>query len=179
MPTQTPVTAESSVASLPNGRWVVDPERSTAEFTAKGSWGLASVKGAFKDISGELDIANGEPSGQLVLGAESLDTGNKKRDKHLRSPDFFNVERHPDVVFSVRSLGSRPGGQTTLDGVLKVRETSHPLSIDVTVTQVGGGDLRLSGTTRVERADVGLTWNKMGMMRGDVGLSADVYLVRG
>lgn len=164
---------------LPDGRWVLDPGRSTATFAAKGTWGLIPVKGAFERLRGELEIVDGAARGTLALDAASLETGSAQRDKHLRSADFFDVERHPEVVFLLRALRGRPGGGASAEGILEVRDVTHPLTLDLTVAQLGRGDVRLTTATRVERADVGLTWNKLGMMRGDVALSVSAVLVRG
>ncbi len=157
---------------------MVDAARSSAKFAAKGTWGLVPVEGTFGQLSGDLEIADGIPRGGLVLQAASLDTGNEKRDKHLRSADFFDVEHHAEVVFRLNKLNPRAGGGISAEGTLKVRHVTHPLTIDLTAEKLDAGNLRLAADTRVERADVGLTWNKMGMMRGDVGLSVDVLLVR-
>jgi polyisoprenoid-binding protein YceI len=165
-------------AALPDGRWTLDPSRSTASFTAKGTWGLIPVNGSFKRMRGQLEIAGGVPSGGFVVEADSLDTGNAKRDTHLRSADFFDVDRHAEVVFRPKVLRSGPDGGASAEGILTVRTVAHRVTFDLTVTELDGGDLRVTGSTRVERANVGLTWNKMGMMRGDVGLSVDAYLVQ-
>jgi polyisoprenoid-binding protein YceI len=86
-----------SPASIRPGRWTLDPARSAIRFTHKTIWGLVTVKGTFADLSGEGEVLPDRSAhGSLRIGAASLDTRNAKRDKHLRSADFFDVERHPE-----------------------------------------------------------------------------------
>ncbi|WP_322755359.1 YceI family protein [Frankia sp. Cas3] len=73
------------------GPWRLDPSRSTVELHTKSMWGLAPVKGTFRELSGEGALtATGEASGTLTVHSASIDTKNRKRDDHLRSADFFD-----------------------------------------------------------------------------------------
>jgi polyisoprenoid-binding protein YceI len=75
------------------GDWVFDPSASTVEFVGKSFWGAMPVRGTFGTVSGSGTVgADGAISGLLVIDAASLDTKMSKRDEHLRSADFFNVE---------------------------------------------------------------------------------------
>ena len=95
------------------GSWQVDPQRSSVEFRVGNFWGLATVQGHFGDYQGKLDLG-ADPAIELAIDAASLDTGNSKRDEHLRSTDFFDAEHHPRVQFVAQSV--EPQGDT-----LKVR----------------------------------------------------------
>jgi len=85
------------------GRWMLDPEKSRIEFHVKHFWGAITVHGSFSKLSGEGSISSSRAIiGQLIVDAASLATNNKKRDAHLRSADFFDVDNHPHVVVTVR-----------------------------------------------------------------------------
>ena len=75
------------------GRWQLDPQRSSVEFRAGHVWGLASVIGHFDDFEGRLDL-KADPAIELMINAASVQTGNPKRDRHLRSGDFFDADHH-------------------------------------------------------------------------------------
>jgi polyisoprenoid-binding protein YceI len=166
-------TMQASQSALPAGRWRVEPTGSQVGFAARGVWGLAAVKGAFSDFTGTLDVADdGAAHGTLEIAATSLDTGNAKRDEHLRSADFFDVKNHPTVTFSLRSVA---GGQ--LHGVLSVIDTDLNLDAPLTVALVSPDHLTLSTAITVERKAAGLGWSKFGMIQGKAHLNAEVKLV--
>ena len=93
------------------GRWTLDPAGSSAEFHAKQFWGAITVHGHFERLEGEGTVApDGTVSGVVRLDAASLTTKNNKRDKHLRSADFFDTEHHPNVTITVTRLSLDPDG---------------------------------------------------------------------
>src|SRR6188472_3283395 len=92
------VTPHVATPRVETSRWRIDPERSSVEFRARTFWGLMTVKGRFGRYDGWLDLRDGAAI-ELTIDADSLDTGNERRDKHLRSSDFFDVENHPQVRF--------------------------------------------------------------------------------
>ena len=149
------------------GNWTLDSSRSTVGLRSKSMWGLAPVKGTFREVSGTGTVsAAGEVSGTLTLAAASVDTKNSKRDTHLRSADFFDSDNHPGITFSV--TGVRPSDQgITVSGALTVRDRTRPLSLEATASVLETGEVRLDGEVRVNRADFGLTWNQMGMASMD------------
>ena len=95
--------------------WRIDPDRSSVEFNAK-VWGIATVKGGFTRYRGTLDLS-GDPAVELIVEADSLDTKNARRDKHLSSPDFFGVEQHPYIRF-VSESAALVGERLEVRGVL-------------------------------------------------------------
>src|ERR1700760_2126801 len=84
--------------SIPEGRWRIDPTRSSVEFRTPTLWGLATVTGRFETYEGTLDLQQ-NPAIELTIDAASLNTNLGFRDKHLRSEDFFDVANHPRVRF--------------------------------------------------------------------------------
>jgi polyisoprenoid-binding protein YceI len=144
------------------GLWRLDSAQSTVELRTKSMWGLAPVKGTFSEVTGEGVIsATGEASGSLTISSASIDTGNKKRDDHLRSADFFDSANHPDIVFTAQRFALAPEGATA-HGTLRVNDTEQPLTFTATVS-TSGDEARLDATVPVDRADFGLTWSPMRM----------------
>jgi polyisoprenoid-binding protein YceI len=161
------------------GLWHVDPSAGKLQFRVKTFWGLLTVKGTFDTYEGSLNIdGRGNASGELVVSVDSLDTKNAKRDEHLRSPDFFHKELHPTVRFVVDVFSTAPGAQEIM-GDLYVGEKIARLRLPLELTPAGEGNLRLKATGVVSRQDVGMLWNKVGMIRGDVVLDGELDLIRG
>jgi polyisoprenoid-binding protein YceI len=139
------------------GEWVLDPRRSSIQLNSK-SLGLIPVKGVFRDVSGHGTVSlDGSVSGTLLLTAASIDTGNTKRDVHLRSGEIFDSGNHPQITFTAD--GIRPAGTgVTVTGALTVRGRTRPLSFDATASVSDSGEICLDAETRVNRADFDLTW---------------------
>lgn len=171
--------AKGSDLSLPVGAWEVDPTASRLEFLAKTMWGMAKVKGHFDDFGGQLLVGDDGAYGELKIASMSLDTGHEKRDEHLRSADFFGVEENPEVTFTTTTVKAATGGDLLVTGALKLPRATLPLELPVKVARGEGGRLRVSGTTTVGRKQAGMDWNRIGMMVGDVILSAEIELVPG
>jgi polyisoprenoid-binding protein YceI len=165
------------MSALPDGIWNVDPQRSEIGFAVKEMWGLRTVRGVFGAYDGSLEVRAGSAAGELTIEAGSLDTGHKKRDQHLRSPAFFDVERHPRIVFTATAVTARDGG-ATVAGELLIGPSRARLEIPANVDRTADGALRVEGETTVSREAAGLAWNKLGMIRGDAVLRARLTLNR-
>jgi polyisoprenoid-binding protein YceI len=145
------------------GTWTLDASKSTVGLRSKSMWGLAPVKGVFRQVSGQGTVSPaGDVSGTMTVSAASIDTKVKKRDTHLRSADFFDSDTYPDITVTVNQ--ARPSGQgVTVSGSLTVRDRTKPLTFDATVSAVSDNEMSLDAEVPVNRADFGLTWNQMGM----------------
>ena len=145
------------------GDWVLDPGRSSIRLRTR-VMGLVPVNGVFRRFSGVGTIsADGKIGGTLTVAAASIDTGNGRRDRHLRSADFLDAGNHPDIVFTVD--GNRPSGPgVAVAGTLTVRGQTRPLSFGVAAAVQGNGEICLNAEVRVNRADFGLTWNPVGLV---------------
>jgi len=162
---------------LPDGAWSVDPRRSEIGFAVKAMWGLVTVHGVFGSYDGSLNVRAGGAAGELTIEAASLDTGNGRRDRHLRSPDFFDVERHPRIVFTATGATVRDG-RLAVVGELAIDPSRVPLEIPVAVEEMADGALRVDGKVTVSREDAGLAWNMLGTIGGDAMLHARLTLER-
>ena len=145
------------------GEWVLDPRESSIRLKSR-SMGLIPVNGLFRDVSGTGTIAaDGEVSGTVTVAAASIDTKNAKRDTHLRSADFFDSGNNPDITFTAGAIrASGPGALVT--GTLTVRGRTRPLSFDAAASVRADGGIWVDAEVRVNRADFGLTWNRMGLV---------------
>jgi polyisoprenoid-binding protein YceI len=146
------------------GEWVLDPRKSSIRLKTRSMWGLAPVKGVFREVSGNGTISSdGQVSGTVTVAAASIDTKNARRDTHLRSADFFDVANNPDITFAADLI--RPSGQgVAVAGALTVRGRTRPLSFDAAASVQGDGGIWLDAEIRINRADFGLTWNPMGLV---------------
>ena len=151
------------------GAWTLDGARSSVALSSKSVWNLVNVKGRFTQVTGAATIsAAGQASGTLTVVAASVDTGNKKRDDHLRSADFFDAAKYPDFSASISSVTlSGDGADATFAGTLTVRDQTRPVSISGKVSAPGGDELRLDAEVPVNRADYGMSFNRLNMMSLD------------
>ena len=152
------------------GSWRLDANRSEVRLETRHTWGLRPLHGVFRQVAGDGTVtAAGDVSGVVTVAAGSLDTKNSTRDKHLRSADFFDVATHPDLTFAVDGVApadSSADGGVRVTGRLTIRGLTRPASFDATVSATGD-EVRLDGKLQVNRADFGLTWNRMGIASMD------------
>ncbi len=146
--------------------WRIDPDHSVASF-AIGHMMVAVVHGIFNSLSGAIRFDPADPasiSAEITIDAARMTTGIAKRDAHLKSPDFFDVEHFPTISFTsasaevVRSQKMRVAGELTLHGV------TRPVTLDVTwagpvTSDDGDTSIGFSAKASLNREDFGLTWN--------------------
>jgi polyisoprenoid-binding protein YceI len=162
------------------GVWTVDPSRSTIGFKSKGFWGLATAKGHFSDFSGDGQITETQTVfGRVDIKAASLDTKINKRNEHLRSADYFDVAKFPDISVVVTSAESIDGDTVDLRAQLTVKGTTAPLPLRTKVTVLDDGAVRLSAQATIDRKDFGVDGNIMGMVVDKATISGDVVFRRG
>jgi polyisoprenoid-binding protein YceI len=157
------------------GSWRIDPARSSAEFHVRHFYGLVTVKGHFDRFDGTLDL-DGAPSVELTIDADSLETNNRQRDKHLRSKDFFDVEHHPQVQF-VSDTATLDGETLSVRGRLYAGGADIPLAFETTIHQTDG-ELETEAVTQVDHRKLGMTWSPLGILRAPSTLIVHARLVR-
>jgi len=119
-------------------------------------FGLIAVRGRYGGFDGELHIdAAGTASGILRVEAETISTGIKKRDSHLRSSDFFAVERHPHMTFELTTLTPNTDGSVRLTGTLHIRDRALLIDTPVSVAPVGSDGLRIDADFEVDHRTAG------------------------
>jgi polyisoprenoid-binding protein YceI len=158
------------------GRWRLDPAQSTAEFHVPNFWGLVKVKGRFDRLSGWLEVGErGERRMELTIDANSLQTGNEKRDEHLRSGDFFDTEHHPTVRFVSTSVSDPVGGRVQVHGELLA--AGHRVVLDLEPTLRQHADrLQVDASTTLDQRELGMTWSPLGMTRAPATLTVHARL---
>ena len=150
--------------------WQIDPAHSSIEFSVKHMM-MTTVRGRFKEFHGSLAADEEHPQGCCVdveIRVASIDTGMPDRDAHLRSADFFDVERYPVITFrSSRAEGdfAREGDRFRVFGELTIRDTTTEIVLDC-VYQGRGQDpwgkerAGFSATAEIDRREWGLKWNQ-------------------
>jgi polyisoprenoid-binding protein YceI len=149
------------------GSWTLDGARSSVGLRTKSVWGMVKVKGVFSQVSGAAVIsAAGEAAGTITVATASIDTGVKKRDDHLRSADFFDAARYPDITFSAASVTLTDEG-AVVSGTLTVRDQTRPVTVSGTVSAHGADEISLDAELPVNRGEYGMSFNQLGMMSLD------------
>jgi polyisoprenoid-binding protein YceI len=162
-------------ASIIDGAWRLDRARSSVAFQVRHFYGLMTVKGEFANYEGTLDLG-ATPAVELTIQADSLDTKLAKRDAHLRSSDFFDAERHPQVRF-VSDSASLDGETLHVPGQLHAAGRQIPLALDATVREVDG-ELEIEAITEADHRELGMTWSPLGILRAPSKLIVRGRLVR-
>jgi polyisoprenoid-binding protein YceI len=146
------------------GRWVLDPAESRVEFHVKHFWGAITVHGSFGQITGEGNLGpDGALTGRLNIDAASLGTKNKKRDEHLRSAEFFDVEHHPHVVVTVTA--AKLAGLATLvcQGALETAGHVQPIEFSAHIEEASAQAVTLRAELEIDRTGFAMTWSPLGM----------------
>lgn len=178
-------------AAVPAGTWELDTAHSGVHFKVRHLM-VSYVRGDFEKISGrivydEKDISRS--SADITIEAASISTRVAKRDDHLRSPDFLDAAKYPVITFKSKRVEKAGDGRLKMTGDLTIRGVTREVVLDVQgpappikdlegKTRVGG-----SATTKIDRKDFGLTWNKAiesgGVVVGDeVEITIDVEVVK-
>lgn len=161
------------------GVWNLSPDRSSISFSIRNMWGLLRVKGRFTEFSGDGQLSGaGAIFGRVDIRAAALDTGIRRRDEHLRSPDFFDVERFGEITVVVTAVHPSRGKSADLRANLTIKGNTAPLPLPVTISELDDGAIRIVGETKVDRAQFGLGWNRLGVMAPAATVAADAIFVR-
>jgi polyisoprenoid-binding protein YceI len=161
------------------GVWNVDPSRSTIAFKAKSMWGLAPVKGRFTEFSGDGQITDARTVfGRIDVKAASLDTKIGKRDEHLRSADFFEAAKFPDISVVVTAAQVIDGDTVDLRAQITVKGKTAPLPLQAKIAVQADGAVRVSTHATLNRKDFGVDGNMIGMIPDKVTISGDVVFRR-
>lgn len=147
-------------------QWNLDPTHTTIEFSVK-HLGIATVRGRFRTFQAAAQTAADGTLTKIeaTIDAASIDTGVEQRDGHLRSPDFFDVAKYPEIRFV--STGIKPNGpnESVITGNLTLHGVTNPVTFTLErsgVTKDPWGNRRVAATAtgKLQRKDWGLTWNQ-------------------
>jgi polyisoprenoid-binding protein YceI len=179
-PTLALLVALAAPALAETSTWEIDPAHSSIQFGVRHLM-ISTVKGRFPKFTATAVADEKEPTRAVVeasIDAASLDTGEAKRDEHLKSPDFFDVAKYPTITFKSTKVEAAGDRHFKLHGDLTMHGVTKPVVLDVEATpQVKGmrGETRAGAraTTKVNRKDFGINWSKT-MDGGGVVVGDDV-----
>jgi polyisoprenoid-binding protein YceI len=159
---------------LPTGTWTLDPVHSTIGFELPYLAGI--FRGQFRDVEAKLTADSLSGSARVA----SIDVKDENLVAHLQSPEFFDVERHPELRFVSNSI-ERSGDDVTVRGDITIRGTTRPVALTGTIAgpftdAFERERLNLKLETTVDRTEFGLNWN-MPLPNGEPALQHEVTLV--
>ncbi len=184
----TQLETDRGIVRVPTGTWAVDPAHSAVEFRVKHMM-ISTVRGHFGEFAGTIEAAPEYRDSKVrgTIQAASIDTNEPRRDDHLRSADFFDVENYATIEFESTRIEHVGRGDYRVTGDLTMHGETHPVTLDVTVhgvTRDGQGQDRVGLEARgtLSRSDFGLRWQQAletgGVVVGDeVRISADMAAV--
>ena len=179
------LTLAALAAALSTGAYAasydLDASHSTIGFGVKHMV-VTTTKGQFTEYTGGFEYDAADPASlkaQATIKVASVDTGNGKRDDHLRGADFFDVATHPEITFVSKSA-EKVGDEVVLTGDLTIKgvtkEIKLPLTVNGPITDPWGNvRVGLEGKTKIKRQDFGITWSKT-MDGGGLVVADDVTL---
>jgi polyisoprenoid-binding protein YceI len=171
--------------------WSIDPTHSVAEFKVKHMM-ISNVKGSFPKVSGVLTLNETDPSQssvEAIIDVASIETRDVQRDGHLKSADFFDVEKFPAMTFKSTRVQPEAAGEGEVEGDLTIRDVTRKVVFVVEGPTAPAkdpwGNLRVAvaATTKISRKEYGLTYNAAleagGVLVGDeVTITLDVQFVK-
>jgi polyisoprenoid-binding protein YceI len=171
--------------------WNIDRAHSVAEFKVKHMM-ISNVKGQFAKLAGALTLDESDLTNSRVeasLEAASLETRDAQRDAHLKSADFFHVEKFPTLSFTSTGISVVRDGELAVEGDLTIRDVTRKVLFSIegptppAKDPWGNTRVAVSAATKINRKDFGLTWNTAletgGILVGDeVTITLDVQFVK-
>jgi polyisoprenoid-binding protein YceI len=171
--------------------WNIDPAHTVAEFKVKHMM-IANVKGHFSKVSGVLVRDESGPANdraEATIDAASIQTRDDQRDAHLKSADFFHVEKFPTLHFKSTGINGVGAGELSVEGDLTIRGVTRKVRFAVegptppAKDPWGNTRIGISASTKINRKDFGLTWNAAletgGILVGDdITITLDAQFVK-
>lgn len=160
-------TLSNSASTIPGyvaGTWDIDPVHSEVSFVVRHMV-VSKVRGRFNAFSGSIVTGETplESSVGAVIEASSIDTNQEQRDAHVRSADFLDVEKYPNITFTSTAVRPR-GGDYEVDGELTIRGVTKPVTLELelngfTPDPYGGTRVGFSAKTEINRQDFSVSYN--------------------
>lgn len=163
--------------------WTIDTAHSTVGFKIRHMM-VSYTRGKFAKFSGTVtvdDAAVAKATVKADIELSTVDTGNAKRDKHLRSPDFFDVRKYPKMSFVSTKVVDKGAGKLEVQGKLSLHGKTKPVTLDVELTQPVKNPMSkklirgATATAKISRKEFGLTYNSV-LESGGVALGDDVFI---
>jgi polyisoprenoid-binding protein YceI len=166
--------------SIPVGTWNIDPSHSSVEFTVK-HMGIATVRGQATKFEGAIE-STGEQAGlKGTVDAASITTHDEQRDQHLGAPDFFDVQRFPQIAVNAESIEVAGDGTVRIPAEITLKGVTKPVELTGSYTGTGTdpwGNERIGVevSATIDRREFGLEWNQP-LPGGGLLVSNDVTLL--
>jgi len=171
--------------------WIIDPEHSNVGFKVRHLM-VSNVRGNFEKFTGTVDLNDKDITKsrvEVTIDTNSINTNVQKRDTHLRSPDFFDVAKYPAMTFMSTRVAKAGGGKLKVTGNLTLHGITKEVTLDVEgptgESKDPWGNTRkgATATTRINRKDFGLTWNKAletgGVVVGDdIAITLEIEMIK-
>jgi polyisoprenoid-binding protein YceI len=146
--------------------WAIDGSHTDVQFSVRHMM-MSNTKGHFTGVTGAivLDDTNiSNSSVEVTIDAASITTRDENRDTHLRSPDFLNAEKYPNITFKSTNVTPKGSDDLKIEGDLTIADVTRPVVLDATFNGRGKSPwghevLSYSAETSINRKDFGLTWN--------------------
>jgi polyisoprenoid-binding protein YceI len=150
----------SALAAAPAVPFKIDKNHSTVGFTIPILGGLSEVTGKFTDFDVQLNYDDAEPALSTVsasIKTASIDTGIDDRNAHLRTADFFDAEKYPDITFKSKKV-SRQEGMLMVTGDFTMHGVTKEIVLPVKITGKNGASVGFAATLPMNRKDYGINW---------------------
>jgi len=169
-----------SVDRIPAGTYNVDPSHSGVGFEVR-HMGIATVRGEFRSFAGQIDATGETPVLSGTVEVASIDTRDENRDAHLKAPDFFDVEQHPQISFHTTTIAAGDEGRIRLAGEITLKGITKPIELQGQVAEGGAdpwGNERIGFEVEgvIDRRDFDLKWNQT-LPNGNLLVSNEVKLI--
>lgn len=180
----------TAVPAMAQSTWTIDASHSSAQFQVRHLM-ISNVRGDFSKMSGKVVFDGKNYAGikaEAVIEVASINTREPKRDEHLRSADFFDAASHPTITFKSKRVEGVSGNKFNLVGDLTMRGVTREVTLNVEATPIvkgmrGETRIGATATTRLNRQDYGISWNRTldagGVVVGnEVQVTVDLELVQ-
>jgi polyisoprenoid-binding protein YceI len=171
--------------------WEIDPAHTSVQFSVRHMM-ISNVRGELRKVAGTVQVDDKDPTHSTIeatIDAASVDTREAKRDEHLRSADFLDVEHFPTITFKSKKITKAGTGRYKVVGDLTLHGVTREVTLDVHGPTAPMTDPRgtvragAEATARIDRRDFGITWSKAldggGIMVGnDLDVTIDVEAIR-
>jgi polyisoprenoid-binding protein YceI len=165
---------------IPAGVYNVDPAHSSIGFAVK-HMGISTVRGAFRGFEGTIDASGDAPALHGTVDVATVDTGEENRDGHLKAPDFFDVDQHPQIAFHSTGTDATADGEVRLSGEITIKGVTQPIELTAEIAENGqdpwGNErigLELEGS--IDRREFDLKWNQT-LPNGNLLVANEVKLL--
>lgn len=152
-----------------NGTWRILPDKSSFEFKIPVMF-VFPVTGTFSGVNGTIEISRElyNVKVDLTIDPSSIDTGNEKRDDHLKSEDFFYVGKYPSISFSASKISRQAtDDQYTVEGDLTIRDVTKNIVVPIKLDEINSnGEIVFSGSKNINRQEFNIKYSGRGV--GDV-----------